>query len=490
MQALAQKVFGLRWRARIILATALMLASAGLAAASPAATLAQAQSLVRAGKLTEAAELCRAELARTPEATELRRMLAWVMAWDHQYGTAESLWRELLAKEPGDHAAREGLATTLYWEGCPRAAAVEFRRVLEAAPGNAAARRQLMEIEHARRSTYTLDLTYQTDDQPYSSLRADLATSLLLDGGLRLGARVGLQALSADDAEALGLSRSSGQAPYVGASVEKDLLDRHLTLGGAVRILRYPEGDAEPLGGIAATLPMAGLHSRLRLNVERQELFQSATSLDETHYATDLGLRWELETPAGLLGAAGLRRTDYFDDNAGVAADGYILAPLRRLDGGDGRRLKVWVGASAAYRDTDETRYRVAATTATPGAGGGYTYRYEGVYDPYHTPQAQQEVRAVGAIEAELREWLRLKVHGDFGRGREDAVGFGPETGATPMPTGVGSGTFSRSYSPWRAGAGLSLALTPALHLRVGYQHSESAFYNADEVTTSLVGHF
>ncbi len=447
--------------------------------------------LAAKGDLAGAERAYREALRLGPQSREARQALAQILLWQKRYPDAESLLHELLGEDAKNAAAHELLGTSYYWTGAWRKAAREFRRALDLQPGREGARRGLMELRSTMKPRFTLSTLDRSDDQPYDmrllggdlTLHSDPLTAWTLSGGS--------YDLESKMPERDGGAPGSASVPFaqigVGAAFGRSATGLDLWM----RVVDYAAGSTELMGGARLRVPAGG---RWRAEVEagRQELFYTASSMDQAVYVTYGELRLVLDDAAGWYGMASGRWNEYFDDNQGRAFSAYLMCPI--ISTGDekieGAGFRAWLGVSGAYRDTDEARFSPASVTGHQGSGGGYDYDYLGWYDPYYTPMDQTEVRGILAMEWGLGKGVRLKLGGDYGTATEDAVAFSPESGADPLPGAVTGDTHSRDYRPWRAGAELFVPLTKGLGVRLHGGRSQDAYYRADEISATLVGRF
>jgi len=348
-----------------------------------------------------------------PRAASLDR--AQKLLWEHRYADAAILYRDLLRRAPDDADARKGLATAEYWSGDFRAALRDYELVLRARPNDAEARKGVSDLRAASAPVVVAETAAVRDDQPLRRAVASTAYTQFVDPLTKWTATAGAYALSAG-------ARAS--APFASLGIDAVLPAQHLHPAATLRVFRFPDGEAKLLGG--ATLARGAFSA----SVDRHELLYTASSLQSHPYETTATLAWKPSDDA----AVALHEIRYFDANRGRAAEGYRL--MRVSDA-------LSLGASAAYRDTDETRF-------------------DGVrYDPYWTPRNLFEARAVVAAAVKA-----LRFHADGGWGRES----------------------SRSYHPWRASIDANVPLRGAFTATIGLERQSTAFYRADAVRLGVSG--
>lgn len=376
------------------------------------------------------------------------------LLWQKRYAEAMHEYRTILAREANNVEARKGLATAEYWSGDFRSAQRDFRLVLRSRPDDKDAQRSLAEIASASRPVIAAAADATSDDQPMRRKVVSTSYTLFSDPLTKWTATAGTYALAAR-------SRGYGSAssPFAQVAGDTKLPSLGISVSASLRALRFPDGATVPLGGIGIA------HGPLRMSIEKQELLYTATSLRAHPSATTASLAWT----RGDLSSAAVHTTRYFDGNHGTAADGFHLARITD---------SFFAGASAAYRDTDETRFRLIGASASPGAGG-YVYSYTAAYDPYWTPRRQAEVRAIitatiGAGRATVR------LHADGGIGRDRDLVFGPPSGTTPggplfaMPIEI-----ARTFHPWRASTDVTFPLRNGSTITAGVERASTVFYRA-----------
>jgi hypothetical protein len=177
-------------------------------------------------------------------------------------------------------------------------------------------------------------------------------------------------------------------------------------------------------------------------------------------------------------------RNHYFDQNRGEYTQGYVLWPIAIRP-----RATLWIGASAAWRDSDQNRFEFDAVASTRSPVGDFLYSYRGSYRPYWTPQRFGEARAIVSLRQTVGENAEFKAQAEYGAGHDLARAFGPERGGTPLPTNIFTFDFRRTFYPYRLSAGLSLTLSAAYRLEGNVERNVTAFYSANAFRASLVRH-
>ena len=131
----------------------------------------------------------------------------------------------------------------------------------------------------------------------------------------------------------------------------------------------------------------------------------------------------------------------YFDHNSGFAVDAYAMRPVTGT---------LSLGASAAYRDSDHSRFDGAR------------------YDPYYTPQRQSEARLIAAAA-----WTRSN-----------------RTFGLHLDGGAAHDAISGHFRPWRAAATMTFSLPRGNAVTIAAEHNATAFYRSNEIRASLAGRF
>jgi Flp pilus assembly protein TadD len=430
-------------------------------------------------RFDEAEKVYRSALRRFPDSRNLELGLARVLAWQARYPEARRILSQMAARNPDDVEVLESLGLVEYWSGDFRSAARDFRGVLSKSLDSAEARRGLAGIESASSARYEMSAAFGSDDQPYRVGRLQALGSVFSDPLTRWDGAVGSYVLRAGGQEG-----SSGSAPYARLGLETVIPSLQLTVTPWVEALRFPDGRTEGLFGIALRHPL-GPSGDLTVHASRQELLTVLSSIDDHPSVTSVGIAWDWKPRSGWLArleASGLR---YFDGNDGFSANAYALAPLGSLSG-----FVFSAGPAVSYRDTDESRFRLVHSVSVPLGGGEYRYAYTGQYDPYWAPQRLREVRLVAVVQGTVFRNVTGKVQADGGYARDQAVGFGPETGSTAVPPAAFSFSYDRAYHPWRFTASLGATLASGVRLELGYEHQVTVYYRSDSLHATLGGRF
>jgi tetratricopeptide (TPR) repeat protein len=485
----------------------LLLAALPLRGEDARELVAEGQRLRDAGQLDEAVAQFRRAVTAAPQDPEPALLLAETIAWQKRFDEAERIYREaldrfgpsraaqlglgrvllwkgeyagarrtlsqILRESPGDLDAREELARAWYWSGDFRRAEREFREVVAGDPSREGPRRELSEIREASAPSFAVRALHRSDDQPFQLDRAEVELSLFSDPLTRWTVTAG--AYRMDD--------PSESAPYLEAETEITLPAARITIAPALRLLSFPDGEDELLGGVRIARRI-GTTSTISVVARRHELLLNRGAADDHPWVTNLNFDYELAAE-GWIARARAGTSRFFDGNDGAFADAYVLAPLYR-----GGSLRVSLGAAAAYRDTGESRFRADGAVAEPRAPGIWSYRWEGVYDPYWSPHRLEEIRAIASVGSAGGSRIVWNVQISGGSARDRAVGFGPRTGASPLPPPPFEVGFKRTYQPWTASAWAEIPIAPARKLRFDYEHMRSVYYEADEFRAALVGRF
>ncbi|HEU4521606.1 MAG TPA: tetratricopeptide repeat protein, partial [Thermoanaerobaculia bacterium] len=393
---------------------------------------------------------------------------ARVILWDGRYAEAEDRFSALLAERPADANALLGYAQAAYWWGDFRAARTRYQRLLAVDSAHAEARQAIEDLSLLAAPRYEVSAAHLADSQPYRRSGASVVVSHFLDPLTRWDIR----GLAGDVTDGDAPLASIGTALSVGAPRWRMHFDV------VADWFRFPAGGSTIAGEVALTRRLPW-RSALRLSAERTPLLSTAVSVDDHATVSRYTLGWQRDMSERWLAAVNVHALRYSDDNRGSGADGWVLAPLYFTDW-----LKLRAGISAATRDTELNRFRFTEFESRPHPDGvRWRYTYTGVYDPYWTPHDLQEARVVATAE-----WKRLTLHADGGYARDQALGFGPQTGFTPNPSFIFPHMQDRSFRPWRAGAEIRWPLHGSVELRVRYRHDVTVFYRANEFEASLGG--
>ncbi|HYC61837.1 MAG TPA: tetratricopeptide repeat protein [Thermoanaerobaculia bacterium] len=413
------------------------------------------------------------------------------MAWEKRFAESETLYRRILAEDPTSNAARlglarvvmwqgrypeaiamfaqlegidalEGRATAEYWSGDLRSAARDFERVLAIDPNREFARTSLREIESTARPSQRITIDTVHDDQPLDAVRAEVASTFFSDPLTRWSVIAGSYQLDAGR-----IGETDGQ--YV--AIENETHIGRFTFGGSAGIFTFPDGVRRPIGSVMVR------HHKLTFRVDHREEIASATSLRTHAAATTATLRWSHD--GNWIGAAEISHRRYFDDNRGKTAVAYAAVPLRR------GAWTLWGGASAAARDTEESRFRMTAISSTLDEGF-FRYQYRGEYDPYWSPENLREARLVAAIERRTNRG-GVKLHADGGYAQDRGRAFGPDAGPGPFPASTFTFAFDRQYRPWRAGVAADFTFATHWRIEAGVERAVTVDYRSTSVHAALV---
>lgn len=443
-------------------------------AARPAPALLLAETLAWQKRFDEAEQAYRQAIERFGSSRDARLGLGRVLLWKGEYGEARRLFSSALEENADDLDAREELARTWYWSGDFRTAEREFDRIVQRDPSRKDSQRALAEIRRASAPGFAVRALHRSDDQPFQLDRTEVELSLFSDPLTRWKVTGG--AYQSDE--------PSESSPFLGVETEITLAAARLTIAPTLRILSFPDGENELLGGLRISRKILR-SSMLSIVASRSELLLNREAADDHPYVTDVFLAYDLATAGGRLARARAGASRFFDRNEGVWADAYFLAPVYR-----GEKVTVSLGAAAAYRDTDENRFRIERGAATPLAPGSWSYRWEGVYDPYWTPIGLKEVRAIASVGSGTDSRIFWNVQLSGGAARDRAIGFGPSSGSDPLPPVPFAVDFEREYEPWNGAASVELPISGETRLRFDYEHMRSVYYEADEFRAAMVGRF
>jgi hypothetical protein len=436
-----------------------------------------AQTLAWSGQFEEAGQHYRAILRKDETSHDAALGLAQVLAWQHRYRLAAAEYRRILLRHPADTEALKGLATVEYWSGDLRSASRDFHSVLRNTPGDADARQIVSEIEKSGRPVFSAGTTIVDDDQPYRRVISDVEYSFFSDPLTKWTASAGTQSLSATR---LGLG--SGNAPFAGLAVDVPLPAPGMRAAGSLRFLRFPDSTTRPLGSV--TLAREWSTQTLCAGLSRDELLYTASSV-LAHPTVDAAtIDWKRMSRRSM-SAAAFRLFRYFDGNHGRGADAYHLVRV-----GEGKNFSVDLGASGAWRDTDETRFHLVGASAASAGNGLYEYSYSARYDPYWTPRNLREARAIVAASIRLPRGT-LKLHADGGYGRDRDLVFGPSSGTAPLPPlFMAPLPVDRTFHPWRSSADLIIPIPGLADFNLGVEHQTTVFYSVNTWHASLTRHF
>jgi hypothetical protein len=397
--------------------------------------------------------------------------LGRVLLWEGRYEEAQAAFDQLLKRDAADIDALEGRGTAEYWSGDTRAAARDFRMVLARDPERPLARRSLDEIRLAALAEDRISFDVVDDDQPYRLARGQVKSSAFSDPLTRWSVAAGTYRAQAP-------VFGTATMPFVRVGNESVLPRLHLTVTSSLGLVRYGDGVSRAVGELSVSRQLSK-NARLVLRAERAELLATATALATHPSLTSYGAAWRRESTEGWMAAVDVATLAYFDDNRGLSAFGYGLAPLW-----NGGGTLVLCGASAAYRDARQSRFALAAISSVR-AGDEFRYAYRGAYAPYWTPQDLREARVVMVVRTAVRS-AALELHADGGIGWDRATAFGPAAGPGPLPLAIQSFDFQRRFHPFRLDLTASLPVTGALRAELGFEMASTAFYRAKSFHASL----
>ncbi|WP_313087271.1 YaiO family outer membrane beta-barrel protein [Pseudomonas sp.] len=249
---------------------------AALAPALAHADLAAAQRQVEAQQLEAAEATLAAHLAAQPDDREAQFLLARVRAWQGRPEQALPLYDRLLQQQPDNVDYLLGQGQALLWAGRPQAALVALQRAAILAPDYA----QVQQVIQQARAALTSPMT---DSAPVAAAPAQRRHEL------ELSARQDWLDSGFDNWRSQRLDYSSTQPEGLG------------WYGALLREQRFGEWDQGVEAG--AVIPLDA-----NWTLQPEVGFQpSPYFLPEWH----ADLRLQRRLPAGYLGAASLRRTEY-----------------------------------------------------------------------------------------------------------------------------------------------------------------------------------
>lgn len=403
--------------------------------------------------------------------------LARVLLWSGKYGESRKLARSLLKNTPGEADTQEIAATAAYWSGDFRSAEREFSRIVRLHPERSESRKNLLEIRSAARPQLKVETGITFDSQPYRILRTSAEGSFFSDPLTRWDATMGTYTM--DPVR----GRADSVAPFAGLGGEITIPSLSLVVRPRLGLIRFPDGESRTIGSLSGTL-RTSRHSRLTLEGQRRELLAVREGTDDHLTVDSFGIGFQLEPRASWVGNVRAESLEYSDGNRGESASGYILAPVAKV-----RAARLSAGFSVAWRDTDETRFRVESIRARPVANF-FAYHYDGVYDPYHTPQSLTEARLLMSLEM-TRAATTVRIRGDLGIARDRATTFGPPIGPRPVPNiAPYPVTFEREFHPWRLAVEARRPIARNFEIQASYERSLTSEYRAHTAYATLVRRF
>jgi len=340
------------------------------------------------------------------------------LAQKNDLAGAERVALDAVRHAPTSRDAQLALARVYLWEGRYREAEKVFAALVARNPKDNDARRGLEEIRAQSRPGYVVDGGFIDDDQPAQSLMPSAMVYGFVDPLTKWS-------LSAS-AVRLNTSLGDGDSETIRGGLSTVFPRWKTSVAAGLGWTRFPDGTSH-------LMPDAIIvRDKFSLSFDRRALLRSAPAVHSHPFADVTTLRWT-PTANGSFSASHFR---YFDRNSGNSADGYWLVPVRSFV----------LGASAAYRDTKESRF------------------VNGTYDPYWTPAGEREGRAIAAVS-----WKRVSLH---------------------LDAGVAYDRVSGTFHPWRASASTSFPLRNGATLNVSAERSRTAFYTANEIHASVAGRF
>jgi len=241
------------------------------------ADVATAQRQIEAQRLDAAAATLEAHLARQPEDSEALFLLARVRAWQGDPEQSLPLYEQLLQREPDNADYLLGQGQALLWAGRPQAALVSLERAAEIAPDYA----DVQQVMQQARASLTSPVT--------TTAPAASAAPAKRRHELELSARQDWLDNGFDNWRSQRLDYISSQPEGLG------------WYGALLREQRFGEWDRGVEAG--AVIPLDE-----NWTLQPEVGFQpSPYFLPEWH----ADLRLQRRLPAGFLGAASIRRTEY-----------------------------------------------------------------------------------------------------------------------------------------------------------------------------------
>jgi hypothetical protein len=436
----------------------------------------QAQQLAGQKHFREAEKLYREVLNRSPNSREGMLGLARVILWEGRYREARRLFKQLVRRSPADVEAAEGAATAAYWQGDYRTAAHEFSAIAAEHPERRIPRQSLAEIESAARGDVRVLMEGVDDDQPYRAWRTSATVSSFSDPLTRWDVTGGAYRL---ENPTRSITRTE---PFFLATNEIVFPWQRLTITTTAGVLRWPDARTRPIGGLTLAHKLSS-NSSVSVTGEHRELLTNATSVMTHAAVTRFVAAWTRYASRSWLAGIEVGHNRYYDRNSGGYAQGYALWPVMKSN-----RTTVWLGASAAMRDTRETRFELDTVSSTRSPAGDFLYSYRGSYRAYWTPQNFREGRAIAMVAHTIGKG-ELKFQAERGVGRDEERAFAPSSGSEPLPSTIFAIDFERTFHPYRFSAGLSMPISTAFRLDCAIERNVTAFYAANVFRASLVRH-
>jgi hypothetical protein len=436
----------------------------------------RAEQLAWGREFAAAETLYREALRRSPDSREALLGLARVILWEGHHREARRLFKQLATRSPMDVEAAEGAATAAYWQGDYRTAAREFGAIAATHPQRRLPRKSLSELEGASRGDVRVLMEGIDDDQPYRAWRGSVTVSSFSDPLTRWDVTAGGYRL---DNPTRGITRTE---PFVLAANETVLPWQRLTITTTAGALRFPDGSTRPIGGLTIARKLAS-NASISITGEHRELLTNSTSVMTHPAVTRIVAAWSRYAPQSWLAGIEAGHNRYYDHNNGGYAQAYGLWPVVK-----GERTTLWLGASAAMRDTSETRFELDTISSTRSPAGVFLYSYRGSYRAYWTPRNFREGRAIATVAHAIGKG-ELKLQAERGVARDEERAFGPSSGSEPLPSRILAIDFERTFHPYRLSAGLSMPLSTAFRLECAVERNVTAFYAANVFRASLVRH-
>lgn len=447
------------------------------AAQTDSDTLRRADKIAWGKQFRAAEELYREVLRRSPNSHPAAVGLARVILWQGRYRESRRMFLDLLRRNTGDVEAAEGAATAAYWQGDYRTALREFAAIARDHPERPIPRTNLSEIRSASRGDIRIITEGIRDDQPYRAWRSSATASSFSDPLTRWDVTVGAYHV---DSLLFGVARSE---PFVTAANEVVFPWQRLTITTTAGVLRWPDGVRRAIGGLTIAHRLSP-DTTFAFTADHRELLTNSASVVTHPALTHLAVAWSRYQSKSWMAGLEAGSNRYFDQNRGVYVQGYALWPIAKRE-----RTTVWIGGSAAWRNSNESRFEFDAVSSTRSPAGDFQYSYRGSYRPYWTPQRFREARAIVSLSQSIGKNAELKAQAEYGAGHDRARAFGPDRGGTPLPARIFAFDFDRAFQPYRLSGGVSLTLSPSYRFDGSVERTITAFYSANAIRASLVRH-
>jgi hypothetical protein len=438
--------------------------------------LRHAQQLAWKKEFAAAEKAYRQMLRQFPASRDARFGLAQTMLWEGRYRDARRLFDEVLSRNRNDVEAAEGMATAAYWQGDFRTAQREFAAIASAHPDRRLPSQVLSEIRSAERGDFRAQLDGLRDDQPYRAWRSSGTVSSFSDPLTRWDVSAGTYHVNSPTR---GVERTE---PFATVGNELVFPWQRLTLTTSAGVLRWPDGRTGMIGGATLQRRLTR-NTAIALTAERRELLTNASSIATHTAVTRVIASWSRYAPRSWLAGFEAGSNRYYDRNSGAYAQAYGLWPVAK-----NQRTTARIGASAAARNTDATRFELDAVSSTRIGAGDFEYSYRGSYRGYWTPRDFREARAIVSVETAIGI-ADVKAQVEGGVARDQVRGFGPASGTTPLPSGIFSFDFNHTFHPYRVAAGVSVPIASDFRFECAVERNVTSFYAANAVRASLVQH-